>query len=63
MDLGILVISIWLGCFVLVAVDSVLRRVSPVFWRLAALVGGPFALLAYGVVRELAGKKPLPESS
>ncbi len=63
MDLGILVISIWLGCFVLVAVDSVLRRVSPVFWRLAALVGGPFALLAYGIVRELAGKKPLAKSS
>jgi len=63
MDLGILVISIWLGCFVLVAVDSVLRRISPVFWRLAALVGGPFALLAYGIVRQLAGKKLLVESS
>ncbi len=63
MDLGILVISIWLGCFVLVAVDSALRRISPVFWRLAALVGGPFALLAYGIVRESAGKKPLAESS
>jgi len=62
MDLGILVISIWLGCFVLVAMDSVLRRVSPVFWRLAALVGGPFALLAYGIVRELASKRPLAES-
>jgi len=62
MDLGILVISIWLGCFALVAVDSVLRRVSPVFWRLAALVGGPFALLAYGIVRELVSKRPLAES-
>ena len=62
MDLGILVISIWLGCFALVAVDSVLRRVSPVFWRLAALVGGPFARLAYGIVRELVSKRPLAES-
>lgn len=63
MDLSILVISIWLGCFLLVAVDSVLHRVSPVFWRLAALVGGPFALLAYGIVRELISKKRLTESS
>lgn len=51
-DLGILVVIIWFGCFVLVAVDSAYRRISPVFWRLAALVGGPFALLAYGIVRE-----------
>ena len=57
MDLGILAIFIWLGCFVVVAVDSVMRGVSPVFWRLAALVGGPFALLAYGIVREQAGKR------
>ena len=63
MDLGILIIFIWLGCFVLVAVDSVLRKVSPVFWRLASLVGGPFALLAYGIVRESAGNKPLAKSS
>ena len=52
MDLGIIVIVIWLGCFVLVAIDSALRRTSSVFWRLAALFGGPFALLAYGLVRE-----------
>ena len=63
MDLGILIIFIWLGCFVLVAVDSVLRKVSPVFWRLASLVGGPFALLAYGIVRESAGNKPLAKYS
>jgi hypothetical protein len=63
MDLSILVISIWLGCFLLVAVDSVLHRVSPVFWRLAALAGGPFALLAYGIVRELVSRKRLTESS
>ena len=52
MDLGIIVIVIWLGCFILVAIDSALRRTNSVFWRLAALFGGPFALLAYGLVRE-----------
>ncbi|MFC1984894.1 hypothetical protein ACFLT4_01335 [Chloroflexota bacterium] len=54
MDFYILVI--WLGCFFLVAVDSALRGISPVFWRLAALVGGPFALLAYGLAREIGSK-------
>ena len=53
MDLGILVVIIWLGCFLVVSIDSALRRISSVFWRLAALVGGPFALLAYGIVREM----------
>jgi len=53
MDLCILLIFLWLGCFLLVAVDSVMRGISPVFWRLAALVGGPFVLLAYSLVREL----------
>ena len=57
MDLGILAVIIWVGCFVVVAIDSAFRGISPVFWRLAALVGGPFALLAYGLVRELGGKK------
>ena len=56
-DLGLLVIIVWLGCFLLVAVDSVMRSISPVFWRLAALVGGPFALLAYGIVRGLPGRE------
>lgn len=50
-DLGLVAVFVWLGCFVVVAVDSVLRGISPVFWRLAALFGGPFALLAYGLVR------------
>ena len=50
-DLGFLAIIVWLGSFILVAVDSAFRGISPVFWRLAALVGGPFALLAYGIVR------------
>ena len=47
-----LAIGIWVGCFIVVAVDSATRGISPVFWRLAALFGGPFALLAYGIVRE-----------
>ena len=59
MDFGILVIVVWLGCFLLVAVDSAMRGVSSVFWRLAALVGGPFALLAYGIVRELVSRKKM----
>ncbi len=57
MDLGILFIIFWLGCFIVVAVDSVMRGISPVFWRLAALFGGPFVLLAYGLVRERAAKE------
>ena len=51
-DVGILTICIWLGCFLVVSVDSVYRKISPVFWRLASLFGGPFALLAYGIIRE-----------
>ena len=52
MDLSYLLIIIWLGCFIVVSVDSALKNISPVFWRLAALFGGPFALVAYGVIRE-----------
>ncbi len=52
MDLFTLAIIIWVGCFLVVAIDSAFRRISPWFWRLAALFGGPFALLAYGLVRE-----------
>lgn len=54
MDINLVVI--WVGCFLLVAIDSAMRGISPVFWRLAALVGGPFALLAYALVRERVGK-------
>ncbi|HJX13586.1 MAG TPA: hypothetical protein VJ377_08685 [Dehalococcoidales bacterium] len=54
-DIGILAVIIWLGCFVVVGVDSGWRRISPVFWLLAGLFGGPFALLAYGMVRERRG--------
>ena len=57
MDLGYLIIIIWVGCFLVVAIDSAFMKISPVFWRLAALFGGPFALLAYGLVRELGSKK------
>ena len=57
MDLGILTVFVWLGCFLVVAVDSVRLGISPVFRRLAAPVGGPFALLAYGIVRQQAGKR------
>ena len=56
-DLGMLVVIIWFGCFLVVAVDSAFRRISPVFWRLAALFGGPFALLAYGLVREQGSRR------
>ncbi len=57
MDLVILAIIIWVGCFLVVAIDSAFRRISPWFWRLAALFGGPFALLAYGLVREKGGSQ------
>ena len=52
MDLIILAIIIWVGCLLVVAIDSAFRHISPWFWRLAALFGGPFVLLAYGLVRE-----------
>jgi hypothetical protein len=50
--LDILVVIIWVGCFLVVSIDSAYRKISPVFWRLAGLFGGPFALVAYGIVRE-----------
>ena len=57
MEYEIVFIVIWLGCFLLVSIDSVFRGISPWFWRLAALFGGPFTLLAYGLVRERARDK------
>ena len=45
-------IVIWAGSFVVVAVDSVMHGISPWFWRFAGLFGGPFALLAYSLIRE-----------
>ena len=56
-DLGLLFIIAWVGCFLVVAIDSAFRGISPVFWRIAALFGGPFALLAYGLVREADSKR------
>ncbi len=56
-DLSILAIIIWIGCFIVVAVDSASRGISPIFWRLAALFGGPFVLLAYSLVRTQASSK------
>ncbi|RJQ40434.1 MAG: hypothetical protein C4555_01495 [Dehalococcoidia bacterium] len=56
-DLSTLMVGIWLGCFVVVSFDSAFRRLSPVFWRFASFVGGPFALAAYGIARQMASKK------
>ena len=57
--MGLIILStiMWVGCFLLVSIDSAYKHISPVFWRLAALFGGPFALLAYGIVREMRGRK------
>ena len=52
-----LAVGIWVGCFLVIAIDSAFRGISPWFWRLAALAGGPFALLAYGMVRIQTSKK------
>jgi hypothetical protein len=51
-DWSILFLVVWLGCFVVISIDSAYKKISPFFWRVAALFGGPFALIAYGVVRE-----------
>jgi drug/metabolite transporter (DMT)-like permease len=51
-DLALIMSVIWVGSFVVVSVDSAYRKISPVFWRLASLFGGPFALLAYSLGRE-----------
>ena len=51
-DLGFMALAVWLGCFVLIAVDSAVMNISPWFWRAAGLLGGPFALVAYGIIRE-----------
>jgi hypothetical protein len=51
-DVGIMAVAVWIGCFIVIAVDSVYRKISPVFWRVAGLFGGPFALMVYAFVRE-----------
>jgi len=55
-DLSILVSVIWVGSFAVVAADSSARGISPWFWRFASLFGGPLALAAYGIVREMGEK-------
>ncbi len=56
-DVGILAIVVWVGCFAVVSIDSAMRGTSSWFWRAASLFGGPFALVAYGIARELSGRK------
>ena len=51
-DLGIMTVVIWVGCFLVVSIDSVYKKIDPVFWRFAALFGGPLALIAYVFIRE-----------
>lgn len=53
MDLDIFVIVVWVACFAVVSVDSQVQGISPWFWRVAGLFGGPFALLSYGIAREI----------
>jgi hypothetical protein len=52
-DFGIFTIVIWVACFAVVSIDSQVQGISPIFWRLAGLFGGPFALVAYGIAREI----------
>lgn len=56
-DLSILVCVIWVGSFAVVAADSAARGTSPWFWRFASLFGGPLALVAYSILREM-GDRP-----
>ena len=60
MDWSIAAIVVWVGSFLVVAADSALQAISPWFWRIAGLFGGPFALLSYGIVREM-GRRGQPE--
>ncbi len=53
MDLGIFAIVVWVACFAVVSIDSQVQGISPIFWRVAGLFGGPFALGAYGIAREI----------
>ncbi len=57
MDLGTMALVIWVGCFVVVSIDAQRHARSSFFWRVASLVGGPFALVAYGIARELSVKE------
>ncbi len=53
MDFGIFTIVVWVACFGVVSIDSQVQGISPIFWRVAGLFGGPFALVAYGIAREI----------
>ena len=53
MDLGVFAVVVWVACFAVVSIDSQVQGISPRFWRLAGLFGGPFALLSYGIAREI----------
>jgi hypothetical protein len=50
-------IVIWAGSFAVVTIDAVMQGISPWFWRFAGLFGGPFALLAYCLIRERGKEK------
>ena len=41
-DWSILFLIIWIGCFLVVSIDSAYKKISPVFWRVASLFGGLF---------------------
>jgi len=56
-DWSVLASIAWTGSFAVVAADSAARGISPWFWRLASLFGGPLALAAYGIVRETRGSR------
>ena len=47
----IIAIVVWVGSFAVVSGDSIMKGISPWFWRVASLFGGPFALAAYSIVR------------
>ena len=55
-DWSIPFVIVWVGSFAVVAMDSAYKKISPFFWRVASLFGGPFALIAYGIIREKQGK-------
>ena len=49
--LGIMALVIWVGSFAVVAIDSSMKGISPIFWRIAAFFGGPLVLVAYSLIR------------
>ena len=51
-DYGIVFLIVWLGSFIVVSVDAAYKKASPVFWRMAALFGGPITLAVYAAKRD-----------